>query len=133
LTPDAFFQGNGPVVTGSVSNLATGNTPTQLLSLPGGIIVVSVANTVGGGVQLSIHNATGVGLPAVQAVGNTTTSITLQTTQDYMTTLTASGEQAHIQIFPSGGAFPDVVTLIVSCENQSGLPSFVAQAFTGGV
>jgi hypothetical protein len=133
LTPDAFFQGNGHVVTGAVSNLATSNTPTQLLSLPGGIIVVSVANTVGAGVQLSIHNASGVGLPAVQTVGDTTTSTTLSTTQDYVTNLTASGEQLHIQIFPSGASFPDVVTLIVSCENQSGLPSFVGQAFTGGV
>lgn len=136
LTPDAFFQGNGHVVTGSVSSLAPGNTPTQLLSLPGGIIVVSVANTIGAELQLTIHNATGVSLPAVQdvgsAAGSATTPITLPAGRDYMLVLSGAAEQVHFQLFPAGAAFPQVVTLIVSLDN-GGAPSFVAQAFTGGV
>lgn len=132
LTPDAFFQGNGHVITGSVV-ASTGAGPQQLLSLPGGIIVVSVTNTPGAGLQLTIHNASGVNLPAVQdvaAAGNSTTgATTLVTGQDAAIGLDGAGAQVHVQIFPSGAAFPEVVTLIVSADGTT----VVGQAFTGGV
>ena len=132
LTPESFFQGNGHVVTGSVVADATA---TPLLSLPGGIIVASVSSTPGAGVQLMIHNGTSVDLPAVQD-GNAD-AITLPANGDRAILLGPEGNanQLHLQIFPNGSAFPEVVTLIVSSEDVTGgpTPSVVGQAFTGGV
>ncbi|HEY5431495.1 MAG TPA: hypothetical protein VIK04_20435 [Solirubrobacteraceae bacterium] len=132
LTPESFFQGNGHVVTGSV---VAGATATPLLSLPGGIIVVSVSSTPGAGVQLMIHNGTSVDLPAVQD-GNAD-AITLPANGDRAIPLGPEGNanQLHLQIFPNGSAFPEVVTLIVSSEDVTGgpTPAVVGQAFTGGV
>jgi hypothetical protein len=132
-TADAFFQGNGNVISRSVTPPA-GQTQ-QLLSLPGGIIVVSVSNPAGASPQLIIHNASGVSLPAVQDIaGNAPTSVTLAPNQDHPVSLTGAVNQLHIQIFPSGAAFPDVVTLMISSESpQSGTIEVVGQAFTGGV
>lgn len=132
-TADAFFQGNGHVVTGAASP-ALSETK-QLLSLPGGIIVVSVDNDPAAGLQLTIHNGSGVNLPAVQDMaGGAPTSVTLPANQDYSVGLEGGASQLHMQIFPAGSAFPDVVTLMVSDEApQSGVPQFVGQAFTGGV
>ena len=132
LTPESFFQGNGHVVTGSV---VAGATATPLLSLPGGIIVVSVSSTPGAGVQLMIRNGTSVDLPAVQD-GNAD-AITLPANGDRAIPLGPEGNanQLHLQIFPNGSAFPEVVTLIVSSEDVTGgpTPAVVGQAFTGGV
>jgi len=132
LTPESFFQGNGHVVTGSVVADATA---TPLLSLPGGIIVASVSSTPGAGVQLMIHNGTSVDLPAVQD-GNAD-AITLPANGDRAILLGPEGNanQLHLQIFPNGSAFPEVVTLIVSSEDVTGgpTPAVVGQAFTGGV
>lgn len=135
LTPDAFFQGNGHVVSGAVN--AVGASASQLLALPGGIIVVDVSTHVGApGVDLTIHNATGAALPAVQDVaGQAPGNVTLPNGQTYTLNLTAQSNQITYQIFPSGSAFPDVVTLMVSIEipQSGGQPSAVGQAFTGGL
>ena len=63
LSPQAFFQGNGHVVSGAVSSPSA--SPQQLLALPGGIIVVTVAANADA-VFLNVANATGATLPAVQ-------------------------------------------------------------------
>jgi hypothetical protein len=134
LTPDAFFQGNGHVVTGAVSNLAASNTPTALLQVPGGI-VVSVVNIAGAGLQLEISNPTNQILAAVVDTGTTVTEHDLAAGTTTSLPFTNSGGlgRLHIQIFPNSG-LAEVVTIIISSEmSTTQNPSFVAQAFTGGV
>ncbi len=133
LSPSAFFQGNGHVVTGAVP--AVSGTATQLLALPGGIIVVDVQNTPGVGLQLIVANGTGSALPAVQSLGGTASQLTLSAQSPTSIQLGNAAAQLHLQIFPSGQAFPDVVTIIISAEVplSGGSPAVVGQAFTGGV
>ena len=135
LTPDAFFQGSGNVVSGAVTASATAG---QLLSLPGGIIVVSVLLLPGNNqVNLQIQNNTGVLLSAVQDRGSGVTQATLDPTTPRTITLqspelTLQSPELTMQIFPNQPAFPDVVTLIVSSDGGAS-PMVVAQAFTDGV
>jgi hypothetical protein len=136
LTPDAFFQGSGHVVSGSAS-VPLGAPSARLLALPGGIIVVNVLNTVGGGLELVLQNNSSVALPAVQDNGGQQPAapFTIPAGQAVsVPVVTPNGAgQIHIQIFPAGAAFPDVVTIIVSSENLTGggTQTLVGQAFTG--
>jgi hypothetical protein len=138
LTPDQFFQGSGHVVSGAATLSGAGGTQ-QLLALPGGIIVVSVNGGTGNGVNLVIHNGTAVSLPAVQdnAGEGSPQAITLPPNADSPNLSIGSGPatETHLQIFPSGQAFPDVVTLIVSTEQAVGAAgaTVVGQAFAGAV
>jgi hypothetical protein len=141
LSPSSFVQGGGNVITGAISDLATSNTATQLLTVPGAI-VLSVANTVGAGMQIDITNLTGQTLASVVDNGNGTTSEhdlnppsqlnpTGTTAFPFITTGSPPVGQVHIQIFPNS-AFSEAVTMVVSTENSTTtLPSFVGQAFTG--
>jgi len=134
LTPDQFFQGTGSVVSGAAT-VSPSTSPQPLLTLPGGIIVVSVSGGPGQGVNVVIHNGTAVSLPAVQDnAGSAPQSVTLAPNADTPVSLgTAPTAQLSLQIFPSGQAFPDVVTLIVSSEQPAGVlsASVVGQAFAG--
>lgn len=130
LTPDAFFQGSGQVVTGSVPSIPASPAPaSELLSLPGGIIVVSVQNPgAGAAPQLIIQNNAGTPLASVvdgsgehTLAANTTTGIAFTS---------PAGSQIHLQIFP-GGSLAEVVTVIASVENASGNLAAVGQAFAG--
>jgi hypothetical protein len=132
LTPDAFVQGGGHVITNAISSLAASNTPTSLLTVPGGV-VLSVVNTVGNGVQIEITNPTSQVLTTVVDNGTGVTEHDLR--PNAMTSLAVTGipAQLQIQIFPNSG-LSEVVTMIVSVENSTTqLPSFVGQAFTGGI
>jgi hypothetical protein len=132
LTPDAFFQGSGHVVTGAISSLPVSNTPSPLLSVPGGI-AVSIANTVGSGLQLEIGNPTSQTLAAVMTSEATSasgaTELDLAAGRNAFipfSTTNAGIGQMHIQIFPNSGR-PEVVTIIISVDNAS----VVGQAFSG--
>jgi hypothetical protein len=126
LTPDAFFQGTGHVVTGAISSLSVGTTPTPLLSVPGGI-VVSVANAVGSGLQLEISNPTSQTLAAVVSGSSVSEhNLNPDTTSSMAFPLISGVGQFHMQILPNA-LFPEVVTLIVSADNGS----IVGQAFSG--
>jgi hypothetical protein len=130
LTPSQFFQGNGHVVTGAVSDLATSNTPTVLLPIPGGISV-SVTNTVGSGLQLGISNPTGQTLAAVIDNGTGVAEHDLNPSATTSLPVTGTPAQLHIQIFPNSG-LAEAVTIIISVETSTTRnPSIVAQAFTG--
>jgi len=128
LTPDAFFQGKGNVVSGAVSKLST--TAQQLVSLPGGIIVVSIAQIAGvPGPTLTIHNGTSNALVAVADLGNgQSTSVALAANADTQLPAVQSTAEIHLQIFP-GGSFTDVVSILIGLNQGEA----VAQAFTGGV
>lgn len=132
LTPDAFFRGSAHVVTGAITPLAVSNTPTPLLSLPGGL-AVSIADTVGSGLQLAISNPTSQTLTAV-VTGSTVVDgspvsehdLTPGVSMSLVVPVTNGVGQVHIQILPNA-LFPEVVTIIVSADNAS----IVGQAFSG--
>lgn len=132
LTPDAFFQGAGQVVTGAISSLPVGNTATPLLTVPSGI-AVSIANTVGSGLQLEIGNPTSQSLAAVMTSEATSASGATEldlaagrTAFIPFSTTNAGVGKLHIQILPNSG-LPEVVTIIISVDNAS----VVGQAFCG--
>jgi hypothetical protein len=129
LTADAFFQGKGNVVSGAVSKLGTG--AQQLLSLPGGIIVVSISHSPGGPVTMTIDNATGGTLTAVGPKGGQVQTITLSPGNNTVDLLPAV-QDSQFQIFPSAG-FPDVVSILIGLNQVGSDFEAVAQAFTGGV
>ncbi|HTX30026.1 MAG TPA: hypothetical protein VMD09_01500 [Solirubrobacteraceae bacterium] len=123
LSPDAFFQGQGNVVTGAVT--VTKSSQQQLLASPGGIIVVDLGVDSDGVPSLTIQNNAGNELPAVQDLGESpppaggtgsqsTSSQNLPTGQTTLTLSTAAS-QLHLQIFPAG-SFDQVATLTVSVE-----------------
>jgi hypothetical protein len=129
LQPEAFFQRTGHLVTGAISSPAVSDTATRLLSVPGGI-VVSVANTIGSGLQLEISNPTSQTLASVvNSTAGIDASVAEHDLNPGVTTMAfpiASGVgQLHIQILPNA-LFSEVVTLIVSADNAS----FVGQAFS---
>jgi len=126
LTPDAFFQGSGHVVTGAISSPAVSNTATPLLSVPAGI-VVSIANTLGSGLQLEISNPTSQTLAAVVS-GSTVSEHDLNpgVPTSMVFPVTNGVGQVHIQILPNA-LLSEVVTIIVSADNAS----IVGQAFSG--
>jgi hypothetical protein len=131
LAPSQFFQGSGSVVSGVLGNLT--GTSQQLLSLPGGIIVVSVADTPGAGSTITIHNATG----SVQAIASDIPKAptVLQTGDTALPAVQSSGGDFHLQIFPGPG-LPGVVSILIGLTpnptNNQQIEA-VAQAFTGGV
>jgi hypothetical protein len=133
LAPSAFVQGNhGSVVSGALSKLSSSSQ--QLLSLPGGIIVVRIADTPGAGATLTVHNATGGTLAAVSDVGGKTQQITLNAGDNQLPAVQAPAD-VRIQIFP-GGTFTDVVSILIGLTPtpaNSQQTEAVAQAFTGGV
>jgi hypothetical protein len=127
LTPDAFFQGKGNVVSGALNSLS--GQSQQLLSLPGGIIVVSVATIPGAGPQITIHNGTSNDLIGVGELGNgQSTSVALKANGDTQLPAVQSTAEIRLQIFP-GGSFTDVVSILIGLNQGEA----VAQAFTGGV
>jgi hypothetical protein len=130
LTPDAFFQGTGHVVSGSVA--AVTGTPSQLVALPGGIIVVDVADVPGLGVTMSITNATGATLSGVLAsAGGRPSNVSLAPGTTELPSPVPTPGQLQLQIFPGGSAFPQVVTVILSVELVNSTIEAVGQAFTG--
>ncbi len=132
-----FFQGKGNVVSGAVPAL-TGQSQ-QLLSLPGGIIVVKATNTPGAGAIIAIHNGTANTLLGAVSMGDgsVTQALSLKANADTLLPAVQNGNLAeiHLQIFP-GGTFTDVVSILIGLTPNpanNNVPEAVAQAFTGGV
>jgi hypothetical protein len=138
LTPDAFVQGRGGVVTGAAQVLADGSVRT-LLGSPDGILSVSVTQDARGFMSLVIHNNGTVNL---QAVAGDPTAVELPAGQDsaliplgtgptgaaYPISAKTPAATTHVQIFPAG-SFSKVVTLTVSADQQqtvAGAPGQVA-------
>ena len=71
LTPDAFVQGRGGIVSGAVATITA--TPQTLVAMGDGSVRVSVsANPAGAaGFTLTLYNATSALLPAVQLIDGT--------------------------------------------------------------
>jgi hypothetical protein len=133
LTPDAFFQGHGNVVSGAATISTDGQSRT-LLALPGGIIVVSVAANADE-VAITVTNNSGALIPAVQDGDSTPITISPEQSQPVPPLVNnAQAHQIHLQLMPNA-AFTDVVTLMISSEPSptgSGI-EVAGQAFTGSV
>jgi len=130
-----FLQGKGNVVSGALSGLNSQSQ--QLLSLPGGIIVVSVANLPGGAPELTIHNGTANTLVGAVDMGDGSVSraVTLKPNADtQLPAVQSSAAEIRLQIFP-GGTFTNVVSILIglSPNPSNNQIEAVAQAFTGGV
>jgi hypothetical protein len=144
LTPDAFFQGRGNVVSGSAT-VSSGGGAQSLLSLPGGIIVVTVAESTDG-VLIGLNNGTSSGLPAVQypsplpasvgtpQPGSVPTAQTLQPGNNSLPLLSGNSNphELTVQILPNA-SFRNVVTIVLTTFPGNGTTEVAAQAFTGGV
>ena len=133
---NSFVQGNGSVVSGALPMLAS--SPQQLLSLPGRIIVVNVADVPAAGRLISIHNGTANTLPGAVDMGNGSGSSALTLNPNGDTQLPAvqpSAAEIRLQIFPAG-SFTNVVSILIGLtpnpSNNQQIEA-VAQAFTGGV
>jgi hypothetical protein len=133
LTPDAFFQGHGNVVTGAAT-ISTDSQSRTLLALPGGIIVVSVAANADE-LTITVTNNTGALIPAVQDGDSTPITIAPGQSETLPAVVNnAQAHQIHLQLMPNS-SFADVVTLMISSEPSptgSGI-EVVGQAFTGSV
>jgi hypothetical protein len=133
LTPDAFFQGHGNVVSGATTISANSQSQT-LLTLPGGIIVISVAANADQ-LTITVTNNSGAPIPAVE--DGDSNPITIPQGQSNPVPALANNAQAHqihLQLMPNA-AFTDVVTVMISSEPSptgSGI-EVVGQAFTGSV
>lgn len=133
LTPDAFFQGHGNVVTGAAT-MSTDSQSRTLLALPGGIIVVSVAANADE-LTITVTNNSGALIPAVQDGDSTPITIPPGQSETLPAVVNnAQAHQIHLQLMPNA-SFADVVTLMISSEPSptgSGI-EVAGQAFTGSV
>ena len=131
---NSFVQGNGNVVSGALPTLST--LPQQLLSLPGGALVVSAAEVPLAGTVITIHNGTPSTLAAVRDMGDGNASTPFTFTPNGDTSLpgvSASGAEIRVQVFPGGG-FSDVVSILIGLapNPSTNQPEVVGQAFMGG-
>jgi hypothetical protein len=128
-----FLQGKGSVVSGALSSIPS--SAQQLLSLPGGIIVVRAASTPGAGQLITIHNGTGTTLAGVASMGDgSVRSLSLAANADTLLPAVQTPAEIRVQIFP-GGTFTSVVSILIGLTPNPSTqqPEAVAQAFTGGV
>ncbi len=131
LSPSAFVQGDGGLVSGAAT-LSGVTKPQKLLSTPG--IEVDVATNGDGFPSLTIKNSTGLLIPAIQDQGGTDGGVTLQSGANPLTLSLQNGiDQFRLQTFPVG-SFNRVVTLIISISFNSaqGSSSFAGQLLDGG-
>jgi hypothetical protein len=120
LTPDAFVQGRGGIVSGAVSSVPT--TEQTLVGMADGSVRVTVSPNPAGaaGLTLKLYNATTGILPAVQLTDGTPTPVNLQPGPN---TLIVPGGPAHevqLQLFPNQQAgFNNVVSILIGLEPSS--------------
>jgi hypothetical protein len=134
LAPNSFVQGNNTSVVSGALNGVTESSQ-QLLSLPGGIIVVDIAQVPGAGISVTFHNNTGTDLSAVGPNNQGgDQAIILSSSKATTVELLPAVQDARFQIFP-GGTFQNVVSILIGLTPVPGSSQFeaVAQAFTGGV
>lgn len=140
LTPDAFVQGRGGVISGAVNVNGDGK-PQQLVQLPNGIIAVSVAFTAGRGPTVTVHNSSGELLPAVQMGDGSVAPADLKPNGDTSLTLSGTPSAAHeitLQIFPNAAAgFNQAVSILIGLEpnplNNNNQYSAVGQMLIGNL
>jgi hypothetical protein len=117
------------VVSGAIS-LAAGDGPGTLLEVTGANLAVSATLDRGGRTTITVHNGTVVPLEGAQDLDGTMTSVSLPAGAH--TTIELGDERIHrlhLQLFPNGPEFPDVVTLLVSVEHGS----IAGQAFVSAI
>lgn len=132
LSPSAFVQGDGGLVSGTAT-LSGGPKSEKLLSTPG--IEVDVAINLDGFPSVTVKNSTGAFIPAIQDQGGIDGGVTLQPGANSLTLSPQNGiDQVHLQTF-AVGSFNRVVTLIISVNFNSaqGRSAFSGQLINGGI
>ncbi|MEA2160392.1 MAG: hypothetical protein QOD66_2772 [Solirubrobacteraceae bacterium] len=119
LTPDAFVQGRGGIVSGALSTVAP--TPQMLVAMGDGSVRVMVSATAdpagAPSTTLTLHNATGALIPAVQVTNGTPTSVDLKPGADTQLLGNFAGvHEVQVQLFPNQSGFNNVVTILISLE-----------------
>jgi hypothetical protein len=142
LTPDAFVQGRGGVISGAV-NVNGDGTPQPLVQMPNGIIAVSVAFTAGGGPTVTVHNGTGSLLPAVEMADGSVVPADLKPGDNQLTitgrgSSTGGAHETTLQILPNAGAgFNEAVSILIGLEpnplNNNNQYSAVGQMLIGNL
>jgi hypothetical protein len=119
LTPDAFVQGRGGIVSGAVATITA--TPQTLVAMGDGSVRVMVsANPVGAtaGFTLTLYNATSGILPAVQLTDGTHSSSSADLQPGANTIQVSAGpHEVQLQLFPNQQAgFNNVVSILIGLE-----------------
>lgn len=134
MTPDAFVQGRGGIVSGSLRSI--GQTPQTLVAMGDGSVRVTATQLVGAGTTLTIHNGTAVLLPAVQTVDGVpgTADLAPGDTQ-IQGNFTGGVHEIQVQVFPNAQAgINRVVSILISLEPSPldrGQTSAVGQMLIG--
>jgi hypothetical protein len=119
LTPDAFVQGRGGIVSGAVASI----TPTEqtLVSMGDGSVRVGVSSTPGApGITLTVHNATSALLPAVQLIDGSATPADLKPGANTIQVPGGLAHEVQFQLFPNQQAgFSNVVSILIGLEPSS--------------
>jgi hypothetical protein len=124
-----FFGAHGNVVSGAIS-LTAGDGTGTLLEVTGANLVVSATLDRGDRTMITVHNGTVVPLQGAQDLDGTMTPVSLPA--GAAATIELPDERIHrlhLQLFPNGPEFPDVVTLLVSAEHGS----IAGQAFVSAI
>jgi hypothetical protein len=117
------------VVSGAIS-VGAGDGPGTLLEVTGANLVVSATVDRNDTTTITVHNGTVVPLHGAQDLDGTMTSVSLPA--GAQATIELPDEpihRLHLQLFPNGAEFPDVVTLLVSAEHGS----IAGQAFVSAI
>ena len=122
LTPDAFFQGHGNVLSNEVTATASGG---QAQLLGDGSLTVLVADTVGNGAQVTLQNETSSALSYTES--NNQSGTVPANGQSTPISITA---QLELQVF-SAAAPSKVWTITVSTVPGGGGDVFVGQMLIG--
>jgi hypothetical protein len=117
------------VVSGAIS-LAGGDGPGTLLEVTGAKLAVSATLDRGDTTTITVHNGTVVPLQGAQDLDGTVTPVSLPAGAPATIDLPDERiHRLHLQLFPNGPEFPDVVTLLISIEHGT----IAGQAFVSAI
>ena len=120
LTPDAFVQGRGGIVSGALTTITS--TPQTLVAMGDGSVRVSVSSNPAGapGFTLTIDNATSALLPAVQLIDGSPTPVDLKPGANTIQVPGGLAQEVQFQLFPNQQAgFNNVVSILIGLEPSS--------------
>jgi hypothetical protein len=107
-------------------SLAAGDGPATLLDLTDVRLAVRVEVGADNAVAVTVHNGAAVPLTGAQDLDGTMSQVSLSAGAGATISLPDERiHRLHLQIFPNGPQFPDVVALLVSADHGS----VVGQAF----
>jgi len=117
LTPDAFVQGRGGIVSGAVASI----TPAEQTLVGDGSVRVTVSSSstpgAAAGFTLTLYNSTSGILPAVQLTDGQPSAVNLQPGRNQLLAITGAVHEVQFQLFPNQQAgFNNVVSILIGLE-----------------